>query len=53
MSDVVFFEMSLVIGKLLAIIIIYLSLFIITDQIIAFKVTFILAGAMTLLYMLL
>ncbi len=53
MSNVLFFEMSLVIGKLLAIILIYIALFFIVDAVLAFKVTFILAGAMSLLYMLL
>ena len=45
--------MSLVLGKLLAIIAIYAALFFVTDEIIAFKLTFILAGGMSLLYMLL
>ena len=53
MSQVVFFEMSLAVGKLVALICIYLLLFVITEQLLAFKITFILAGAMTLLYMLL
>ncbi|MFA5126874.1 MAG: MFS transporter [Patescibacteria group bacterium] len=53
MSNVLFFEMSLVVGKLLAIILIYLALFFVADNILAFKITFILAGAMSLLYMLL
>jgi MFS family permease len=53
MSKVIFFEMSLVLGKLLAILIIYFALFFIPSEIIAFKLIFILAGAMTLLFMLL
>jgi MFS family permease len=53
MTRVVFFEMSLVIGKLLAILLIYVALFFIPSEIIAFKLIFVLAGAMTLLYMLL
>jgi MFS family permease len=53
MQTIVFFEMSLVLGKLLAIIAIYAALFFVTDEIIAFKLTFILAGGMSLLYMLL
>ncbi|MBT4349341.1 MFS transporter [bacterium] len=53
MQTIVFFEMSLVIGKLIAIIIIYAALFFVADEIIAFKLTFILAGCMSLLYMLL
>ncbi|PWB38602.1 MAG: hypothetical protein C3F02_02720 [Parcubacteria group bacterium] len=53
MSGVVFFEMSLVIGKLFAILVIYGLLFLVSADIIAFKLTFILAGGMTLLYMLL
>ena len=53
MSTVVFFEMSLVVGKFIAILLIYLSLFFITNEMIAFKLTFILAGGMSLLYLLL
>lgn len=53
MTKVVFFEMSLVIGKLLAILLIYFALFFIPSEIMAFKIMFILAGGMTLLYMLL
>ena len=53
MSRIMFFEMSLVAGKLLTIIVIYLALFFIGDEILAFKTTFILAGGMTLLYILL
>ncbi len=53
MSNVVFFEMSLVIGKLLAIVLIYILLSYIGQDILAFKMTFVIAGAMTLLYMLL
>lgn len=53
MSSVVFFEMSLVVGKLIAIIIIYVALFFISDEVLAFKLTFILAGFMALLYSLL
>lgn len=53
MTRVVFFEMSLVLGKLLAILLIYFALFFIPSEIIAFKLIFILAGGMTLLYMLL
>lgn len=53
MKTVVFFEMSLVVGKLIALIAIYILLFFITDEIFAFKLTFILAGAMSLLYLLL
>lgn len=53
MSSVVFFEMSLAIGKLLAILLIYFALFFISDEILAFKLTFILAGFMALLYSLL
>lgn len=53
MSNVVFFETSLVLGKLLAIILIYCLLFFIGQDILAFNITFVLAGAMTLLYMLL
>ncbi len=53
MTKVVFFEMSLVLGKLLAILLIYFALFFIPSDIIAFKLIFTLAGAMTLLYMLL
>lgn len=53
MNRIMFFEMSLVAGKLLAILIVYCALFFIGDEILAFKTTFILAGGMTLLYMLL
>lgn len=53
MSRVLFFEMALVIGKILAIIIIYILTLFITDEALAFKITFILGGGMTLLYMLL
>lgn len=53
MSRVMFFEMSLVLGKLIAILLIYIALFFISSEILAFKLVFILAGAMTLLYMLL
>lgn len=53
MSRVIFFEMSLVVGKLLAILLIYFALFFIPTEVLAFKLIFILAGAMTLLYMLL
>ncbi len=53
MSRVVFFEMSLVMGKLLAIVLVYILTSIIVDEALAFKITFILAGGMSLLYMLL
>lgn len=53
MDRILFFEMGLVIGKLVAILVIYLALFFVSDQLIAFKLTFIIAGAMSLLYMLL
>jgi MFS family permease len=53
MNTVVFFEMSLVVGKILAILAIYLALFFIADEVFAFKLTFILAGSMSLLYLLL
>jgi len=53
MSRVLFFEMSLVIGKLIAMVIIFMLTYFILDEALAFKITFILAGAMTLLYMLL
>jgi len=53
MGTVVFFEMSLVVGKFIAILLIYIALFFITDQVFAFKLTFILAGGMSLLYLLL
>ncbi|MBT6690950.1 MFS transporter [Candidatus Parcubacteria bacterium] len=53
MNSIVFFEMSLVAGKLVAILAIYLAMFFITDEVFAFKLTFILAGSMSLLYMLL
>lgn len=53
MSAVVFFEMSLVVGKLIAILAILVILYFIGTELLAFKAMFILAGAMTLLYMLL
>lgn len=53
MSRVLFFEMSLVVGKILAILIIFILTYFIADESLAFKITFILGGAMTLLYMLL
>jgi len=53
MSRVLFFEMALIVGKLLAIIIIFILTYFIADEALAFKITFILGGAMTLLYMLL
>ncbi|MDD5749999.1 MAG: MFS transporter [Patescibacteria group bacterium] len=53
MNRVVFFELSLVVGKIIALAAIYSMLFFIGDQLLAFKATFIIAGAMTLLYMLL
>ena len=53
MGTIVFFEMSLVVGKLLAILLIYIALFFIGDEAFAFKLTFILAGGMSLLYLLL
>ncbi len=53
MGTVVFFEMSLVVGKFIAILLIYIALFFIADQVFAFKLTFILAGGMSLLYLLL
>jgi MFS family permease len=53
MSRVLFFEMSLVVGKILAIIAVYALTLFIADEALAFKITFILGGAMTLLYMLL
>ena len=53
MTRVIFFEMSLVIGKLLAILLIYFALFFLPPGLMAFKLIFILAGAMTLFYMLL
>jgi len=53
MYRVVFFEMSLVVGKILAIVLVYVLTIFITDESLAFKISFILAGAMSLLYMLL
>jgi MFS family permease len=53
MSRVLFFEMGLIIGKFLAIIAIYTLTLFIGDESLAFKITFILAGSMTLLYTLL
>jgi len=53
MSTTLFFEMALIIGKILAIIAIYFLTLFIADEALAFKIVFILGGAMTLLYMLL
>lgn len=53
MRTVVFFEMSLVVGKLIAIFLIFTALYFISDEIFAMKLTFILAGSVSLLYMLL
>lgn len=53
MSRVLFFEMSLIVGKFIAILAIYILTSFIGDESLAFKITFILAGGMTLLYMLL
>jgi len=53
MSRVVFFEMSLVVGKILALLLVFLITLLIADELFAFKVTFVLAGAMSLLYLLL
>ena len=53
MNSIIFFEMSLVVGKIVAILAVYLALFFIVDEAFAFKLTFILAGSMSLLYMLL
>ena len=51
MSGVIFFEMSLVIGKVLAMLIILALLFFIGDEIFVMKLAFVLAGVMSLLYM--
>jgi MFS family permease len=51
MSGVIFFEMSLVIGKILAMLIILALLFFIGDEVFVMKLAFILAGIMSLLYM--
>jgi len=53
MSRVVFFEMSLVIGKILAMLLIFLISSLVVDEIMAFKLIFVLAGGMSLLYLLL
>lgn len=53
MNRIVFFEMSLVVGKILAIVAIFILTSFIADETLAFKITFILAGGMTMLYMLL
>ncbi|MCD4761217.1 MFS transporter [bacterium] len=53
MNRIVFFEMSLVLGKFLAILAIYIVTSLVADESLAFKITFILAGSMTLLYRLL
>ena len=53
MNQVLFFEMALIVGKVLAVIAVYFLTLFIADESLAFKITFILAGAMSLLYMLL
>ena len=53
MNRVVFFEMSLVVGKILAIVLVYILTSMIADEALAFKISFVLAGSMSLLYMLL
>ncbi len=53
MSGVVFFEMALVVGKVLAMLLILLALMFIGDEVFVMKLTFILAGSLSLLYMLL
>ncbi len=53
MNRIIFFEMSLIVGKVLAIIAVYVVTLFITDEATAFRITFILAGGMSLLYMLL
>lgn len=53
MHTVVFFEMSLVVGKLIAMILIFVALFFVGSELLAFNLSFILAGGMTLLYLLL
>ncbi|MBU1202839.1 MFS transporter [Patescibacteria group bacterium] len=53
MNRVIFFEMSLIVGKILAIIAIYILTLFVADEVLAFKITFILAGGMSLFYMLL
>lgn len=53
MSTIIFFEMSLVIGKILAMLFIFLLASFLFSEILVFKLSFILAGAMALLYLLL
>ena len=53
MSTIIFFEMSLVIGKIIAILIIFCLASVLASELLVFKTTFILAGAMALLYLLL
>jgi len=53
MNRVVFFEMGLVIGKIVAIILVFIITLFVADESLAFKISFILAGAMSFLYMLL
>lgn len=53
MHTVVFFEMSLVVGKLIAMVLIFIALFFVGSELLAFNLSFILAGGMTLLYLLL
>ena len=53
MSRIVFFEMSLVVGKIVALLLVFLITLLISDEVFAFRITFVLAGAMSLLYLLL
>jgi len=52
LQSIVFYEMGLVVGKLSALIILYGILFFVPDSV-AFQVSFVVAGLMSLLYMLL
>ena len=53
MDVILFFEMSLVVGKLVALVLIFIMTSFIADEMTAFQLTFILAGGMSLLYLLL
>lgn len=53
MDEILFFEMSLVVGKFTALALIFILTSFIADEMIAFQLTFILAGGMSLLYLLL
>mgnify|MGYP006415065347 FL=1 len=53
MDVILFFEMSLVVGKITALVLIFVLTAFVADEMTAFQLTFVLAGGMSLLYLLL